>query len=252
MKNIKLGEVGEIIDLAPPGAKKRQRLKRANTEAYYREHYKEPGRRFAKTQILLDMIARDELPRHLIRERKITDQQVRTASIERLVEEVFMCVEHLNNITKSHPDLVIPIARRLIVWPGFISRKSAFQKKNAKLMARIELGNDYALTGEWQPDSSSTRGAHWLYSWGIGMAKEWRLPKLTRKNKRSWFDKVWQCLIKKLHIIPEQDPLLGPLGKSAKRDYKREDSKERTPRAVRAEIKRQIWKAFDKLILRNN
>jgi hypothetical protein len=54
---------------------------------------------------------------------------------------------------------------------------------------------------------------------------------------------------KNLHITPETDPLLGPLGKSAKRHYKRENPKEREPLAMRAEIKRQIRKAFDTLIL---
>ena len=56
-------------------------------------------------------------------------------------------------------------------------------------------------------------------------------------------------MVNDLHVTPEDDPQLGPLGKSAERDYKREDPKERIPLAVRAEIKRQIWKAFDALIL---
>ena len=94
---------------------------------------------------------------------------------------------------------------------------------------------------------------HW---WGTTMQKQWRLPKLTRKNKRSWFDKTWCRIVgagkRDLHATPENDPLLAPLGESAKkRYYKREDPKERMPLAVRAEIKRQIWKAFDKLILPN-
>jgi len=59
-------------------------------------------------------------------------------------------------------------------------------------------------------------------------------------------------MLEKLHITPENDPLLGPLGKSAKRYYyKRENPKKRMPLAVRTEIKRRIWKVFDTLILPN-
>jgi hypothetical protein len=57
-KAVKLGEVGEIIDLASPLAKKRQSLNRANAEAFYRDHYHEWSplrRRWA--EILLDMVA---------------------------------------------------------------------------------------------------------------------------------------------------------------------------------------------------
>jgi hypothetical protein len=64
-KPVKFPEV-EIIDLAPqPQIKNNspeedQRRKREAAEAYYRKHYYDPGRRWAKTQILLDMIARGE------------------------------------------------------------------------------------------------------------------------------------------------------------------------------------------------
>jgi hypothetical protein len=66
-KPVKFPEV-EIIDLAPqPQIKNNspeedQRRKREAAEAYYREHYrgKESLRQWAKTQILLDMIARGE------------------------------------------------------------------------------------------------------------------------------------------------------------------------------------------------
>jgi len=183
----------------------------------------------------------------------VKNNKTKQRAIERLVRETWMHVEHLNGIAKRRPDLLIPIARRRIAWPGFISRKRAFQKENANLMARIELGanSDYS-DRQWRPDARATRGAQWVYGWGIGMTKKWRLPPLTRKNKRRWFDKAWRWMLKNLQITPEKDPLLGPLGNSAKAQkwhYKREDPKERMPLAVRAEIKRQIWKAFDRLII---
>jgi hypothetical protein len=171
-------------------------------------------------------------------------------AIERLVQETWMHVEHLNSIAERRPDLLIPIARKRILWPGFISRKRGFDTQNVKRMDRIELGanSDYS-DREWRPDAAATHGANWVYWWGIRMAKIWRLPPLTGKNKMRWFDEAWSCMEKNLHITPETDLLLGPLGKSAKRDYKRENPKEREPLAMRAEIKRQIRKAFDTLIL---
>jgi hypothetical protein len=92
----------------------------------------------------------------------------------------------------------------------------------------------------------------WLHLQCCTYEKQWQLPPLTKKTKRLWFERGWKYYVDDLHVVPENDPVLAPLGKSAERDYKREDPKERTPRAVRAEIKRQIWKAFDKLILLNN
>ena len=57
-----------------------------------------------------------------------------------------MCVESLNNVRNSHPELVIPIARKQFVWPGFISRKRAFKKENAETMEKIQLGDDFVLS----------------------------------------------------------------------------------------------------------
>lgn len=158
-------------------------------------------------------------------------------NIERLVEDTLTRIEGLNALAEKEPELLVPIARKRIVWPGFISRKRAFQKENARLMNKIQLGNDFALAGEWQPDSPSTRGALWVYWWGTVMQKRWRLPKLTRRNSRKWFDQAWRCMRSELHIIPEQDRLLAPLGQSAA-----------TPAAARAEIKRKIRRRFTQVI----
>jgi hypothetical protein len=49
--------------------------------------------------------------------------------IERLVETTFLYVEQLNNVTERLPQLVIPIARRHIVWPGLIQPQTRVSKK---------------------------------------------------------------------------------------------------------------------------
>jgi hypothetical protein len=84
-------------------------------------------------------------------------REVERLNIERLVEETFMKVESLNRLAERKPELLIPIARRQLVWPGFISRKRAFQKQNAELIDKIQLGKDSGYSeGEW----------HLVYQWG--------------------------------------------------------------------------------------
>jgi hypothetical protein len=145
------------------------------------------------------------------------------------------------------------IARQTFYWPGFISRKRAFDRKNAELMDKIELGVDCPYSPkQWQISAPTTHTVMRLHLYCRTYEKQWQLPPLTtNENKRSWFEQAWKYMVNDLHVVPENDPVLARLGKSAERYYKREDPKERTPRAVRAEIKRQIWKAFDKLILLN-
>jgi hypothetical protein len=163
--------------------------------------------------------------------------EVQRWAIERLVQETWNHVEHLNNVVKSHPELVIPIARNRIVWPAFISRKRAFRKENEKLMEKIQLGKDFVLTGEWQPDSPSARGAFLVHHWGTARQKQWGLPKLTRRNSRTWFDQAYRCMRQKIGIVMEQDPQFASLGQSAA-----------TPAATRAEIKRKIRRSFTQVI----
>src|SRR4029453_8989052 len=94
-------------------------------------------------------------------------REVERLNIERLVEETFMKVESLNRLAERKPELLIPIARRQLVWPGFISRK---------LIDKIQLGKDSGYSeGEWQPNSPSTLAANLVYQWGKWRKSEWRL-----------------------------------------------------------------------------
>jgi hypothetical protein len=155
-------------------------------------------------------------------------------------------------LAQKRPELFRLVARKTFYWPGFVSRKRAFDTKYDELMDKIELGVDCPYSPkQWQISAPTTRTAMELHLHCCTYEKEWQLPPLTKKTKRLWFERAWQYMVDDLHVVPESDPVLAPLGKSAERYYKRADPKERTPRAKRAEIKRQIWKAFDKLILRN-
>lgn len=40
-------------------------------------------------------------------------------NIERLVEDTFRHIEALNGLAEREPELLVPIARKQIVWPAF-------------------------------------------------------------------------------------------------------------------------------------
>jgi hypothetical protein len=182
--------------------------------------------------------------------KKNNDQGESLAAIF-LWNEAHKLLTALDDMAHKRPELFRVIARQTFYWPGFISHKRAFDRKNAELMEKIELGVDCPYSPkQWQISAPTTQLAMTFHLYCRTYEKQWQLPPLTtKKNKRLWFERAWQYMADDLHVVPENDPVLAPLGESAKRDYKREDPKERTPLAVRAEIKRQIRKAFDKLIL---
>src|SRR5262249_807663 len=134
----------------------------------------------------------------------------------------------LHDLAQKRPELLRPIARQTFFWPGFISRKRAFDRENDKLMDKIELGlgGPYS-TKEWRISAPSQQLAIKLYLLANTYAKQWRLPPLTKKTKRIWFEKAWAHMVNDLGVVPENDPVLGALGKSAKRHYKRENPEER-------------------------
>ncbi len=67
-----------------------------------------------------------------------------------------LAVGALESIAKQRPHLVRAHSRNTFVWPGFISRKSAFKKANEELMKHLQLGEGsvYSRKG-WQPSAPS-------------------------------------------------------------------------------------------------
>jgi len=159
-------------------------------------------------------------------------------------------VMELHDMAQKRPELLRPIARQIFAWPGFISRKRAFDTENAKLMDKIELGVGLPFsTKQWQISAVSTQFAIRLYSLCRTYKKQLQLPHLTKKNKRLCFDRVWRYAVNDLGIVPEKNPHLAKLGQSATRTRSGWDAKYRGRACdVRAEIKRQVWNAFNGLI----
>jgi hypothetical protein len=155
-------------------------------------------------------------------------------------------VTALHDMAQKRPELLRPIARQMFSWPGFISRKRAFNRVNTKLMDKIELsvGGPYS-SKEWRIEAPSTQFAIRLYLLCRTYAKQLGLPPLTtKKNKQIWFERIWKYAVDDLHIEPEKNPVLAKLGRAAVTRNINAGAEDK-----RAEIKKQVWKAFDGLIV---
>jgi len=178
--------------------------------------------------------------------KKTIDQGESRAAIE-LWHTACELVMALHDMAQKRPELLRPIARQQIVWPGFISRKKrAFDTENAKLMDKIELGVGGPFsTKKWQISATSTQFAIRLYLEGQKHAKQLGLPPLTTKKKKQiWFERIWKYAVDDLHIEPEKNPVLAKLGRAAVTRNINASAED-----IRAEIKKQVWKAFDGLIV---
>ena len=83
-----------------------------------------------------------------------TPEDLRTAT--ELWKKACQLVRDLHDMAQKRPELLRPIARQSIVWPGFVSRKRAFHKANTKLMEEIELGALYS-SKQWRLEATSTQ-----------------------------------------------------------------------------------------------
>jgi hypothetical protein len=163
-------------------------------------------------------------------------------------------VDALNSVAEQQPRLILPLSRNTPFWPAFIGRKRAVELSNAKLMDMLKLGEgDVYSTRKWQPFAPSTVAAICLFITAQARKQDWGLPPLTKKTKKDWFKASWKNWFKD-GPPPEEIPLLAPLGQSAigKKSTSRgmPHQTERMKRDdVRAEIKRQVWHAFDTVIV---
>jgi hypothetical protein len=155
-------------------------------------------------------------------------------------------VTALQDMAQKRPELLRPIARQTFVWPGLISRKRAFETENDKLMDKIELGVGGPYSSKkWHLEATSTQFAIVLHSKLQPHAKQLGLPPLTtEENKRIWFEKVWSYAVNDLGIEPEKNPHLAKLGRAAVTRNINASAEDQ-----RAEIKKQVWNAFNRLIV---
>jgi hypothetical protein len=159
----------------------------------------------------------------------------------------------LYDIAGKTPEVLRPMARREFGWPALIGRKRFIKQINERLIKSIQLGEgDIFTTRAWQLSAPSTQAALDLFLTARFFREDWNLAPLSEKNKRTWFEVAWQQMLKE-GIAPEKVPWLASVGKSAigKRSISRgmpEQTDGMRRDDMRAEIKRQVWNAFDKLI----
>jgi hypothetical protein len=184
---------------------------------------------------------------------KNNDEDESRAAIE-LLKAASDKVTELHDMAQKRPELFRPFARHLYAWPGLISRKRGVDTENDALMDKIELGAGFSKK-HWQILATSPQFALRLYSLCHRFEKQLQLPPLTKKNKRSCFEQVWNYAVNVLGVVPENNPHLAKLGKSATRTRSGSDNKSVLDAKyrgrscdVRAEIKRQVRNAFYVLI----
>jgi hypothetical protein len=160
----------------------------------------------------------------------------------------------LNWLMLKKREIVRPIARKEFCWPALIGRKRSIKQTNERIIKIIELGADEALLSNrgWQMSAPSTQAAFDLFLTAVSYQDDWKLPPLTGKTKRTWFGVAWQQMLND-GIGPEKIPWLAPVGKSAigKRSISRgmpAQTEGMKRNDLRAEIKRQVWNAFEKLV----
>jgi hypothetical protein len=163
-------------------------------------------------------------------------------------------VDAVNSGVEQRPELFLKFSRNSVVWPALISRKRAIKLGNERLMKTLQLGEGdvYFSKKEWRLSAPSTQAALGLFLTALVRREAWKLPPLTQKTKRIWFDTSWDDLLRQ-GIAPEQVPKLAKLGKSAigKKSISRgmpEQTEGMKRDDVRAEIKRQVWNAFNRLV----
>jgi hypothetical protein len=175
-------------------------------------------------------------------------------SVVFLVMIAAQMVDAVNSGVEQRPELFLKFSRNLIDWPAFISRKRAIKLANERLMKTLQLGEGdvYFSKKEWRLSAPSTQAALGLFLTALVRREVLKLPPLTEKTKRTWFEISWGEMLRK-GIAPEQVPKLAKLGKSAigKESISRgmpEQTEGMKRDDVRAEIKRQVWNAFNRVV----
>jgi hypothetical protein len=159
-------------------------------------------------------------------------------------------VDGLGSIVKVRPKLGRWLARDTFMWPAFISRKRPLKQANEKLLNTLQLGKGETFSDrEWHLGAPSIQAAMKLFIAGHWRTEARRGPRLSRKNKKQWFDDNWNEIFGD-DFPPEQIHLLRKLGASKARK-KPKYCKHLHPATqlanVRSEIKARVWQAFDKM-----
>lgn len=181
-------------------------------------------------------------------------------AVDLLLRMAWGCVAALDTLARERPELLQPLARKLIMWPAFIGKKSALsgerkKRKDGKrslnewLIDTIELGADSPHKGNWNPYSPATQAAIGMHKW-LGENRETlKLPELTQKTVDCWFELGWKALLAATNWHPEKHEYLREIGRHYASHSKNTGAqKEVTPATretnIRGGIRKQVRQSF--------
>jgi hypothetical protein len=164
-----------------------------------------------------------------------------------------MLIAILRAIAKNNPDVLRPVARRLLVWPDLIGVKEGYRENNEWLLKHLEVGKESYMRGKWNPKKSrATQAALSMWTWLHTNQNALGLPRLTQGTKEQWFEAGWTALLDVTYHHPEKDAYLRQIGQHYGQHSKNTGAQERVTPAtresnIRAGIKKQLRQSFKNL-----
>jgi hypothetical protein len=153
----------------------------------------------------------------------------------------------LENLALHQMGILQSIARKKTTWPLLAGRKVFYKRRAEAMLARLELGTESAIGGEWDLDKAVNQQSLMIYYWLLKNRDMLALPELSEATQERWFAIAWHGILYATRGRPEDDTVLRTLGESAGRKKPKfcKNLGERTSRSnARSRIKERLWQSF--------
>ena len=173
--------------------------------------------------------------------------------IKGLLDNAATVIAILRAIARNNPDVLRPIARKLLVWPDLIGVKEGYRKNNEWLLQHLEVGTESFMRGKWNPRKSrATQTALGMWVWLDTNQNALGLAGLTQGTRKQWFEAGWTALLDVTGGHPEKDAFLRQIGEHYGQHSKNAGAqKHATPATresnIRAGIRKQLLQSFQNL-----
>jgi len=172
--------------------------------------------------------------------------------IKALLDGAATVIAILGALAENNPDVLRPIARRLLVWPDLIGLKEGNFDKNRWLLRHLEVGKECSMRGKWNPQAPATQTALLMLTWLRLNQNALELPSLTQGTREQWFEAGWTALLDVTAHHPEKDAYLRQIGQHYGQHSKKTGAQKNITAAtresnMRAGIKKQLRQSFKNL-----
>ena len=172
--------------------------------------------------------------------------------IKALLDGATTLIAILGAIAEDNPDVLRPIARKLLVWPDLIGTKEGYLAKNKWLLEHLEVGKGSSMRGKWQPESRTTATALLMHTWLHTNQGALALPRLTQGTRKQWFQAGWNALLDETGGHPERNNYLRQIGAHYGEHSKKVGAQKKVTPATRESntregIRKQLWQSFQSL-----